>query len=185
MSSLGLMISGCWITYEVEPTVVVREWDYGAEGEAYPCWAVLDHVRSNTGIANLALAQVPLGGWSTSLVRLICLWGWTPVGLSHSLTPTSNQWLQRSFQSGACLSKRARPPIPEYPSPKRRIGTQPGSDWISSERRAVVATIARSQFIIAPMKSNRRAEPAGRARRFAKPAAFRCSRLILGIVSEE
>jgi hypothetical protein len=35
----------------VEPVVVRREWDYGAPDEAYPCWAVLSHATSNSGIA--------------------------------------------------------------------------------------------------------------------------------------
>jgi hypothetical protein len=26
----------------VEPYVVMRDWDYGKEGEAFPCWGVLD-----------------------------------------------------------------------------------------------------------------------------------------------
>jgi hypothetical protein len=47
----------------VEPTVVMREWDYGVEGEAYPCWAVLDHARSNTGIAYCELGFGPGSPW--------------------------------------------------------------------------------------------------------------------------
>ena len=35
----------------VEPEVVLRHWDYGQAGEQYPCWAVLNHPASNTGIA--------------------------------------------------------------------------------------------------------------------------------------
>jgi hypothetical protein len=35
----------------VEPTVTMRLWDYGREGERYPCWTVLRHLTSNTGIA--------------------------------------------------------------------------------------------------------------------------------------
>jgi hypothetical protein len=35
----------------VEPKVVLRDWDYGPPGEQYPCWAVLNDDRSNTGIA--------------------------------------------------------------------------------------------------------------------------------------
>lgn len=28
-----------------------REWDYGAPGQTHPCWIVLEHPPSNTGIA--------------------------------------------------------------------------------------------------------------------------------------
>lgn len=34
----------------VEPQAVLRPWNYGAEGEMYPCWSVLDHIKSSTGI---------------------------------------------------------------------------------------------------------------------------------------
>src|SRR5262245_25590122 len=35
----------------VEPTVTMRRWDYGREDERYPCWTMLRHSTSNTGIA--------------------------------------------------------------------------------------------------------------------------------------
>jgi hypothetical protein len=35
----------------VEPTAVTREWAYGKPGDRYPCWAILNHSDSNTGIA--------------------------------------------------------------------------------------------------------------------------------------
>ena len=35
----------------VEPYPVEREWDYGAPGERYVCWTVLEHRPSNTGVA--------------------------------------------------------------------------------------------------------------------------------------
>ncbi len=35
----------------VPPSPVMRGWDYGTEDEAYPCWSVLEHNASNTGIA--------------------------------------------------------------------------------------------------------------------------------------
>jgi hypothetical protein len=30
---------------------VLRSWNYGIDGEQYPCWTVLEHPASNTGIA--------------------------------------------------------------------------------------------------------------------------------------
>src|SRR5688572_20142885 len=35
----------------VSPYPVERDWDYGAPGEKYTCWTVLEHCPSNTGIA--------------------------------------------------------------------------------------------------------------------------------------
>jgi hypothetical protein len=35
----------------VTPYPVKRSWDYGAKGEQYVCWTVLEHRESNTGIA--------------------------------------------------------------------------------------------------------------------------------------
>lgn len=35
----------------VEPRLEMRAWDYGAAGLMYPCWIVLEHRASNTGIA--------------------------------------------------------------------------------------------------------------------------------------
>jgi hypothetical protein len=35
----------------VTPYPVERDWDYGRDGERFTCWTVLEHSRSNTGIA--------------------------------------------------------------------------------------------------------------------------------------
>ncbi len=35
----------------IEPTPILRDWDYGAPGEQYVCWGVLNHELSSTGIA--------------------------------------------------------------------------------------------------------------------------------------
>jgi hypothetical protein len=34
----------------VEPQVSMRDWDYGEPGQKFPCWTVLKHGASNTGI---------------------------------------------------------------------------------------------------------------------------------------
>lgn len=52
----------------VAPEPVMRNWDYGADDEAYPCWAVLNHVPSNTGIAYCEYGFGPRTPWG--LVRL-------------------------------------------------------------------------------------------------------------------
>ncbi len=35
----------------VPPYSVMRGWDHGIEDEAFPCWTVLEHSASNTGVA--------------------------------------------------------------------------------------------------------------------------------------
>lgn len=35
----------------VEPTPILRAWDYGPAGQRYACWSVLEHPLSRTGIA--------------------------------------------------------------------------------------------------------------------------------------
>jgi hypothetical protein len=47
----------------VRPEPVMRDWDYGAEGEAYACWAVLNHPRSNTSIAYCESGFGPRRPW--------------------------------------------------------------------------------------------------------------------------
>jgi hypothetical protein len=47
----------------VRPKPVMRAWDYGYEGEAYPCWSVLSHTPSNTGIAYCESGFGPNSPW--------------------------------------------------------------------------------------------------------------------------
>jgi hypothetical protein len=47
----------------VEPTVAMRHWDYGREDERYPCWTVLRHSASNTGIAYCEHGFGPRSPW--------------------------------------------------------------------------------------------------------------------------
>jgi len=35
----------------IEPTPLLRDWDYGAKGQQHVCWNVLEHRSSNSGIA--------------------------------------------------------------------------------------------------------------------------------------
>lgn len=47
----------------VEPTMLQREWDYGVPGQTYPCWSVLNHIESNTGIAFCEFGFGPRSPW--------------------------------------------------------------------------------------------------------------------------
>lgn len=47
----------------VEPYVVLRDWDYGAPGDQYPCWMVLCDLRSmqRLRVVNTASGHAALG----------------------------------------------------------------------------------------------------------------------------
>lgn len=47
----------------VLPNVVMREWDYGKEPMSYPCWSVLEHPKTNTGIAYCESGFGPRSPW--------------------------------------------------------------------------------------------------------------------------
>ena len=47
----------------VEPTVILRAWDHGAPSQTYPCWAILNHTKSNTGIAYCEFGFGPRAPW--------------------------------------------------------------------------------------------------------------------------
>lgn len=78
----------------VQPTIVMREWDYSREPESYPCWSVLEHPRSNTGIAYCESGFGPRSPWG-----LVFLSG------SHLSIGMDSQWyvyfLQAYFESMA------------------------------------------------------------------------------------
>jgi hypothetical protein len=47
----------------VTPYPVSRKWDYGAPGQTYVCWTVLEHPRSNTGLAYCESGFGPIHPW--------------------------------------------------------------------------------------------------------------------------
>lgn len=47
----------------VNPYPVSRGWDYGAVGEQFVCWTVLEHPESNTGIAFCSQGFGPTYPW--------------------------------------------------------------------------------------------------------------------------
>jgi hypothetical protein len=47
----------------VKPYRVDRGWDYDKEGVKYPCWTVLEHPQSNTGIAYCYEGFGPASPW--------------------------------------------------------------------------------------------------------------------------
>jgi hypothetical protein len=47
----------------VEPAPILRDWDYGAPGEQFVCWSVIEHPASNTGIAYCEQGFGPTSPW--------------------------------------------------------------------------------------------------------------------------
>jgi hypothetical protein len=47
----------------VTPYPVERLWDYGAPGQRFTCWTVLEHAESNTGIAFCSEGFGPSDPW--------------------------------------------------------------------------------------------------------------------------
>lgn len=47
----------------VTPVAIQRAWDYGEPDEVYPCWSVLEHPKSNTGIAYCEFGFGPRAPW--------------------------------------------------------------------------------------------------------------------------
>ena len=47
----------------VRPELQMRQWAYGAPDTVYPCWLVLAHGASNTGIAHCELGFGPRAPW--------------------------------------------------------------------------------------------------------------------------
>jgi hypothetical protein len=47
----------------VEPTMVMRRWNYGPPDQRYACWTVLRHSSSNTGIAYCESGFGPRSPW--------------------------------------------------------------------------------------------------------------------------
>jgi hypothetical protein len=77
----------------VEPEVVDRQWDYGREGEQYPCWTVLKHQQSNTGIAYCEHGFGPRSPWG-----LVFLEGLTSIGMDSGWFTS---FVQAYFESSA------------------------------------------------------------------------------------
>ena len=77
-----------------EPTVTMRRWNYGREDESYPCWTVLRHSASNTGIAYCEHGFGPRSPWG--LVFLEGDEGRTSMGMDCSWYTTFLQAFSES-----------------------------------------------------------------------------------------
>ena len=80
----------------VEPSLAMRSWDYGDKGDEYPCWTVLAHPTSNTGIAYCDEGFGPRSPWG--LVNLEGARSETSIGMDCSWFTT---FMQAFFDSAA------------------------------------------------------------------------------------
>jgi hypothetical protein len=62
-------VVGAIIPLLIPPRVEDRGWDYGASDQTYPCWIVLEHVPSNTGIAYCAEGFGPRSPWGLLFLK--------------------------------------------------------------------------------------------------------------------
>ena len=53
----------------IEPKAVVRDWDYGSDGEAYTCWTVLEEENSNVAVAYCQEGFGPTFPWGLVAVK--------------------------------------------------------------------------------------------------------------------
>lgn len=53
----------------VSPTCHQRDWDYGQEGERYPCWTVAEHLTSETAIVFSDYGFGPRMPWGLVWIR--------------------------------------------------------------------------------------------------------------------
>ncbi len=82
----------------VEPQIVMRQWDYGEIGEVFPCWSVLNHSRSNTGIAYCEYGFGPKNPWGLvglsgsdhKSMGMDC--GWFPTFLEAFFDSAASMW---------------------------------------------------------------------------------------------
>ncbi len=96
----------------VPPVPVVRGWDYGAADEAYPCWSVLEHMKSNTGIAYCESGFGPKDPWG--LVFL--------AGTEHMSMGMDSGWYPRFLD--AYFESMASSELPIW-----RVFQQSGDDY--------------------------------------------------------
>lgn len=104
----------------------MREWDYGSADEAYPCWSVLDHLTSNTGIAYCDQGFGPNSPWGLVMLS----------GSSHMSIGMDCGWFE-SFMA-AYMESTAATELPIWRAYKQNDPDSPGvalteeSSWDST-----------------------------------------------------
>lgn len=110
----------------VEPTTLLRKWDYGAPGQTYPCWAVLNHTESNTGIAYCEFGFGPRAPWGLVFLS----------GTSHMSIGMDSAWFKSFLE--AYFESKAAADLPIWRVFRQEGDSYPGialtgeSDWNST-----------------------------------------------------
>ena len=110
----------------VDPKPILRDWDYGAPGEKYPCWSVLEHAKSNSGIAYSEFGFGPGSPWGLVFLS----------GSSHMSIGMDCSWYTTFME--AYFESKAAADIPIWRVFKRASGSPLGSpisaesDWDST-----------------------------------------------------
>jgi len=73
----------------IEPMCQLRAWDYGAVGDAYPCWLTLAHRPSNVGIAYCESGFGPRNPWGLLFID----------GTEHMSMGIDSGWYSRFLQA--------------------------------------------------------------------------------------
>lgn len=114
----------------VDPKPILRDWDYGAPGENYPCWSVLEHPKSNTGIAYCEFGFGPGSPWGLVVLS----------GPSHMSIGMDSGWYTTFME--VYFASKAATDIPIWRVFKRESGSPSGipisaeSDWDSTWNEA-------------------------------------------------
>ncbi|MEQ1673412.1 MAG: hypothetical protein ABL893_21405 [Hyphomicrobium sp.] len=99
----------------VQPTVSLRDWDYGREGQQYPCWIVLRHSASDTGIAHCEFGFGPRSPWGLitlkdygqgSSIGMDCSWYTTFVEAFFATSAAADLPIWRVFMTDGPLGER-------------------------------------------------------------------------------
>ena len=91
----------------IAPRLEHRAWDYGSVCETFPCWFVLEHHKSNTGIAYCELGFGPRHPWG-----LMFLAG------QHSSMGSDASWYPRfieAFTDSMAYKEDAEQPVDSNP----------------------------------------------------------------------
>jgi len=95
----------------IPPKCQMRAWDYGKPGEEFPCWLVLEHAASNTGIAYCEHGFGPTMPWG-----LLFLSG------QHMSMGMDSGWYERFLE--AYFESQVAPELPIW-----RVFQHRGTDY--------------------------------------------------------
>jgi hypothetical protein len=113
-------------THLVQPCVVMRNWDYGAAGDEYPCWTVLKHADSGSGIAYCEFGFGPRIPWGLVLLS-------EESGMSMGMDcDWFTSFLDAFFESGAVTDLSIWRVFKQEGDSYPGVALSPEADWNST-----------------------------------------------------